>query len=126
MKRWLWIGAGLAGVVLLAFAGVIAVIHLGVSRFSAEAVARFPADREAALIRMVECTHCQMQDRNHAVWTLGYVGATRALPLLKRLHDGRRCEHETRLRQHELKKAIGKLERAQQGRITMGSLLRIE
>lgn len=52
-----------------------------------------------------------MADRNHAVWALGQMAAEPALPALKAYFDGRKCEHETRLCQHGLEKAIRMIER---------------
>ena len=103
-------GACLAVVAVLGLAVIIVSIRAGLQRFSDQAVARFPGDRNTALIRVVECTTCLMEDRNHAVWALGQTVVAPALPVLKKHYDGNTCTHESRLCQKELRKAIHMIE----------------
>ena len=53
----------------------------------------FPGKRVEALIAMVECESCNMQDRNHAVWALGQLDDPRALPVLEKLNTGNKSNH---------------------------------
>ena len=99
---------GLAG--LVGFAALLVVIRYAAQRYADKAVARFPGDRVEALMSVVDCEGCPLEDRNHAVWALGQMAAEPALPVLKAHHDGRKCTHDTRLCQHELKKAIRMIE----------------
>jgi len=105
-RKWGWIVfAGMALPVLLS-AGIIVSIRSGLQRFSDDAMARFPGDRVEALIQVVDCDTCPMQDRNHAVWALGQMVEPRARPVFEKYFDGQRCDHTTRLCQYELRKAI--------------------
>lgn len=81
-------------------------IGLGARRFIQIAQDRFPGDRITALISMVECESCNMNDRNHAVWTLGQLTDRRALPVLENYYTGDKCDHTNRICQYELEKAL--------------------
>jgi hypothetical protein len=102
-----------AGLVLLA--GILLTLSVfsirsGLQRYSHEAMTRFPGDRAEALIQLADCSHCPVDHRNHSVWALGQMAEPRALPVLRKHYDGGRCSHETRLCQHELRKAIRMIE----------------
>ncbi len=56
----------------------------GVGTYSRVAQAHFPGKRVEALIAMLECQTCNVQDRNHAVWTLGQLDDPRAIPVLEK------------------------------------------
>lgn len=109
--RWLLAAAVAVGIAFVGFAALVVVIRSGLQRYADEAVARFPGDRLEALMAVVECEDCPLKDRNHAVWALGQMAAEPALPVLEARYDGRKCTHETRLCQYELKKAIRMIER---------------
>jgi len=109
-RKLLLIGAGLPVLVLLVLAGMIVSIRSGLQRFSDDAVARFPGDRTAALMRLVDCDSCSLEDRNHAVWALGQMVEVRAISVLRKHYDGQPCTHTTRLCQYELRKAIRMIE----------------
>ncbi len=82
--------------VIVLFA-IVAVAELligsGVRAYSQTAQAHFPGKRVEALIAMVGCESCNMQDRNHAVWTLGQLDDPRALPVLEKYYTGAKCDH---------------------------------
>jgi hypothetical protein len=103
-------GAVIVAALLLVLAGVVVSIRSGLQRYSDNAMARFPGDRTEALIRLVDCATCSLEDRNHAVWALGQMVEVRAIHSLKRHFDGQPCTHATRLCQHELRKAIRMIE----------------
>lgn len=81
-------------------------IGLGVRQFSQIAQCRFQSDRIAALIAMVDCDSCAMSDRNHAVWALGQLADSRALPILEKQYTGGKCDHLHDICQYELEKAL--------------------
>jgi hypothetical protein len=113
MKRRLFLtfsGVLLVGVLLVAL--VVVAIRTGLQRYSDQAIERFPGDRVEALIQLAGCGRCSLQDRNHAIYALGQMSDPRALAPLRRLYDGDSCTHETRLCQHELRKAIRMIETA--------------
>jgi hypothetical protein len=99
---------------VLGVAAIVVLIRTGLQRYSEEAVAQFPGDRNRALIAMLDCTTCDMQARNHAAWALGQMAVDPALPVLKKHFDGKPCTHETRLCQKELGKAIRMIETRRQ------------
>ena len=99
---------------VLVLAGIIVSIRSALQRFSDDAVARFPGDRTEALMRLVDCDSCGLEDRNHAVWALGQMVEERAILLLRKHFDGRPCNHATRLCQYELRKAIRMIETRQE------------
>ena len=109
-RKLLWIGAGLLALSVLLLAGIVVSIRSGLQHYSDDAVGRFPGDRVQALIKVVDCDACPLQDRNHAVWALGQMAEPRAISVLKKHFDGRPCTHSTRLCQHELRKAIRKID----------------
>jgi len=115
-RKLLWIGAGLLTALVLLLAGIVVSIRNGLQRFSDDAVARFPGDRIEALIKVVDCDSCTLQDRDHAVWALGQMAEPAARPVLTKYFDGQRCDHTTRLCQYELRKAIHMIDTRQQRR----------
>jgi PBS lyase HEAT-like repeat-containing protein len=63
-----------------------------------------------ALLVKVQADNIVLAEKNKAVWTLGQLGDEQALPILKSLYTGEKCDHEKFLCQYELKKAIELLE----------------
>jgi hypothetical protein len=109
-RKLLLTGAGMLALMVIVLAGIIISIRSGLQRFSDDAVRQFPGDRAAALIRLVDCDTCSLEDRNHAVWALGQMVEARSIAVLKKHFDGQRCDHTTRLCQYELRKAIRMIE----------------
>ena len=109
-RKLLLIAAGSLTLIVMVLAGIIVSIRSSLQRFSDDAVARFPGDRREALIRLVDCETCNLEDRNHAVWALGQMVEERAISVLRKYYDGMPCSHATRLCQYELRKAIRMIE----------------
>ena len=65
-----------------------------------------PNDDAMALIEYVRSEQHSLDDGNHAIWALGRLRDSRALPLLEDFYTGEECAHDTHLCQHELQKAI--------------------
>jgi hypothetical protein len=106
-RRWLYRGLGAAGAVLvLAFLAVSWRIGSDVWAMSRVAVEEYGGDPISALMTYVESSEHSLRDRNRAVWALGHLGDARALPVLEKHHTGEPCDHERRLCQRELWKAI--------------------
>jgi hypothetical protein len=103
-------GSALFVPAFLAFGAIAMWIRTDARRISADAVSRFEGDRVHALISLVECDTCSLSARNRAVWALGRLQADAALPSLLARFDGQKCDHATRLCQHELQKAIHMIE----------------
>ena len=103
----------IAGLGLLALQGFIS---WQASRVADAAAQRLGSDRVAALIATIGCKTCPIKERNMAVWAVGQLGyrdraaMTPILPALYAEYDLTKCDHEKRLCQYELWKAIKKVE----------------
>lgn len=65
-----------------------------------------PGDDAAALIEYMNSPEHGFPERNSAIWALGQLRATEALPALVAVYTGEKCDHENMLCQYELAKAI--------------------
>jgi hypothetical protein len=101
-----WILGIIAGFVIIVFVAGSLLIGWSVNDNSKKAMAQFGGDRAEALIAQVDCETCSLDDRNHAVWTLGQLADKRALPVLYKYYTGKRCNHMREICQYELSKAI--------------------
>jgi len=83
-------------------------IHASVKRTCsiAQAVHPHPGDDVASLIDFMKSDDHSLRERNLAVWTLGRLRDSAALPALESFYTGEECDHDTQLCQHELQKAI--------------------
>jgi hypothetical protein len=96
---------------LLGGAGLGAIlwhIHRSVQQYSKVAQEAHPhsGDDVAALIDFMNSDSHRFRDRNLAVWTLGRLRDARALAALESAYTGKACEHDKKLCQYELSKAI--------------------
>lgn len=109
--RSVWATASLAwaAMLLLALGGLQGYIEWSVRNFSRSAMAQFHGSPETALIDLVACESCPLQDRNHAVWALGQLREKRALPVLARFRTGAPCDHGRHICKHELEKALKRI-----------------
>ena len=74
---------------------------------SAQHAHPYPGDDVAALIDFMNSESHSLWDRTHrGVWTLGQIRDPRALSALESAYTGELCQHDTRLCQGELEKAI--------------------
>ena len=91
---------------LAAFVMICFSIRSSVKEISAEATQQYPGDRIEALTAYVDSENKSLRQRNRAVWALGQIGDERALPTLEKSYTGGPCDHDSRLCQGELQKAI--------------------
>ncbi len=91
---------------LVGFVGICFSIRSSVKEISAKAVQEYPGDRIEALMTYVEAKNHSLRQRNRAVWALGQIGDSRALPVLERYRTGKPCDHTSELCQREVGKAI--------------------
>jgi len=106
-----WLKRGLVALVAFpigAFVAVSLVVGSGVRAASDAALQAHAGDQIAALMKFVETQTHSLQERNRAIWALGQLGDSRALPLLERHFTGGPCDHERALCQRELAKALEK------------------
>lgn len=106
MKISAWILGIVGGILVALYLGASLMIGLGVNRTSRSAMAQFDGDRIEALIELVDCENCILEDRNHAVWALGQLKDKRALPILYKYRTGKPCDHSRQICQYEISKAI--------------------
>jgi len=81
-------------------------IRSSVKDISAQAVQEYPGDRVESLMAYVESENHGLRQRNRAVWALGQIGDSRALPVLEKFRTGKPCNHDTTLCQREIVRAI--------------------
>ncbi len=91
--------------------GVVAwKVETAISAMCARASREFPGDRVEMLIAYVSTDTHTPREKNRAVWVLGELRDTRALPALEVLLTGRPCDHDREVCQYEVKKAIKKID----------------
>jgi hypothetical protein len=95
-----------AGLLLSGFLLIEGLIGVGVLHDSQKAMAQFRGDRIEALIFVVNCETCNLQDRNSAVWALGQLRDKGALPTLYKYRTGKPCNHRTSICQKEIAAAV--------------------
>jgi hypothetical protein len=106
----------------LAFGAILWCMHSSVRHYCAMAQKTHPnpGDDVTCLIEFIESEDHSFRDRNRAVWTLGRLRDSTALPALESAYTGGECRHDEKLCQHELEKAIrlcrGKLKTKAGGR----------
>jgi uncharacterized protein YjiS (DUF1127 family) len=103
-------GGLVAGILLTAYLVLSLWIGSGVNSVAAAAKAQYEGDRVETLIQYMEDPNQSWRDRNRAVWALGQLGDSQALPAVKSHFTGGPCNHTSALCQHELEKAIQLLE----------------
>jgi hypothetical protein len=65
-----------------------------------------PGDDVTALIDLMNSDSHSLRGRNLAIWTLGRLRESKALPALTAVYTGEQCNHDKNLCQYELEKAI--------------------
>jgi len=107
--KWLKIGLVFVALMVMA-AGGAALLSIQISLSNAigkaQALYPHPGDDVTALIAYMDSDKQQIAGRNRAVWALGRIGDPKALSALKKHYDGKPCNHDERLCQYELAKAI--------------------
>lgn len=105
-KHWRKIAVAVVSVPIVGYLVLCLVIGLGVRGAVSDAQSRFPGDPVTALISVATSEEIGISDRNRAIWALGQLGAGEALPNLQAMVSNERCDHESRICQYELEKAI--------------------
>lgn len=104
----------LVGVIVLFVCGTSALgflrwsIQAGLDRCceTAQEAYPHPGDDVAAMLEYVQSDSHSLKDRNLIVWALGQARDSRALPILECYLTGQACDHDEKLCQGELGKAI--------------------
>ena len=95
---------------LLIYIGLWFWIKSDINKYCDDAMSRYSGDRVEALISVLKSETSSLTEKNHAIWTLEYIGDERALVVLKKLQTGTRCDHSIYVCQRELIRAIGNIE----------------
>ncbi len=106
LKHWLKIGLVGITLPLLAFVALSLVIGFGVKGAVSHAQSNSSGDPVIALIEVATDEDAGLSDRTRAVWALGQLGDSRALPILQSLSTGEPCDHRKRICQREVGNAI--------------------
>jgi len=106
-KQWVLAGvAATATGILVLFLAVSWLIGSSVHKMCRDATGEYGGDRVSALMKYADSPAHSLRDRNRAVWALGNLGDSRAVPWLKKRYTGQPCDHDHMLCQKELKQAI--------------------
>ena len=102
--------AGFIGAVILAFAGMTgSQLHSSVKSICLIAKNEFKKDCVSSLIETVKSEKFLFRDRNRAIWALGQIADSKALPFLTELNrslQDRKTDGEHGLSKFEVEKAI--------------------
>lgn len=93
------------------YSAVFASIYSAVNNAERSAMSKHTGNRVQALCELVDCQNCGLAERNRAVWALGQLRDSAALPVLTKYYTGQKCNHESALCQHELQKAVDAIQR---------------
>lgn len=85
-------------------------IKSDIVKYCKSAMNQYKGDEVEALISVLQSDTQSLTDKNHAIWTLEYIGDLRALPILKSLQTGQACNHRYYVCQRELNRAIAHVE----------------
>ena len=102
MRAAFWLPAATAVFIV----AITVAVGVGVRNVADAATREFPGDRVAALLAYADSSSHTLSERNRAVWALGQLGDSRALPILEKSLSGGECRHDRELCQYELTKAI--------------------
>ena len=78
----------------------------GVRGAVSNAQTQFPGDPVSALITVATDEQADISERNQAIWALGQLGSTEALPALQAMVTEKPCDHDKLICQKEVASAI--------------------
>ncbi len=90
----------------VAFVAIGLMIGAGVRGAVAEAQARHPGEPIAALMAVASADDLAPAVRNRAIWALGQLGRSEAVPMLQSLVAPGPCDHDSSVCRYEVEKAI--------------------
>jgi hypothetical protein len=105
-NHWLKLVIGIASLPFVGYLVLCFFIGIGVRGAVSDAQSRFEGDPVAALISVSTSEEASLRDRNRAIWALGQLGSGEALPTLQALVSNELCDHDSKICQYELEKAI--------------------
>lgn len=105
-RYWWRVGLIVSAVLLAGIGAVSFAIGRQVAHTVSHAQSMHPGDPVEALMAVASSADSDLGDRNRAVWALGQLGATKALPVLESMVTGSKCVHEEQVCQREVGKAI--------------------
>lgn len=105
-KHWRKVVLAAISLPIIGFFALCLVIGMGVRGAVSHAQSRFPGDPVSALISVATDDEAGSRDRDRAIWALGQLGSSEALPVLQTLVTGEPCDHDRLICQKEVLKAI--------------------
>ena len=112
-NKWIRILLILFGAVILLILAFIATIYIiifmEVRKVCGRAINEYKKDCVDSLILVLNSPDKTFKEKNDAIWSLGQIADTRALPVLKSLQTGQMPDREPldkTISQYEIKKAI--------------------
>lgn len=110
LKNWFfyWMVLGV-GFVVLIFLITSTWIGLTVKNYCSLAQAKYEGDCVEALSQTVSDDNNSLSERNYAIWSLGQLGDSRAIPVIEKYYTGQipdREPYNQTLSQYEMKKAL--------------------
>lgn len=107
MNRYLKIfGLSVVVVLLCLYVGISITIGHQVRDAVTIAQTSSQGDPVTALLAVANSSDATLEAKNQAIWALGQLGNSRALPTLEALVTNEKCDHSLKLCQRELEKAI--------------------
>lgn len=98
--------AGCAVILLAVFAGICFAIEQSVQEAGRSAQLEYGGDMVQALVHQALSEEASLAERDRAVWALGQLGDPAAAPALATLQDTEDCDHDRRICQHGIGKAL--------------------
>lgn len=105
-SHWQAIAAASFTLPAVAFIAICLVIGSGVRGAIADAQSHHPGEPISALLAVAADGNLEPAVRNRAIWALGQLGRSEAVPVLKSLAAPGPCDHERSLCRHEIAKAM--------------------
>ena len=98
------------GATLFLFFGLRIWIKSDVKQVCESAMNKFEGNKKEALLLVLKSDSIALREKNKAIWALGHLKDTTALPFLRTLRMGEECNHDKFVCQIELTKTIQNLE----------------
>ena len=105
-KHWRKIVITAVSTPVVVFLALWLIIGMSVRDAVSNAQASHPGNPVTALIAVVTSEDADLSERNRSIWALGQLGSPDALPTLQSLVVDEKCDHESKICQYELEKAI--------------------
>ena len=115
MRRTYFLLILISGIILTGLTGLYFGLRIWIKsdfdKICNEAMEQYSTDNKSEALMLVLKSESQnLNAKNHAIWALGHLKSSDALPVLKELQTGTECDHGRFVCQRELNRTIGYLE----------------